>query len=162
MKTKETENVLIPIGKVGYKPNQWEENLEKSATCAASDFLLESGLVEWDNSELIIDWDDINKKFNVIFKGKSFSNPSGYAAEIPLVIAESSKCVCGQSLSIGDYSIKVNKNNYSLQAKYYCKKCRTEKEIEEKGFFKLIKKWLFGLSKIEISATGASIERKDS
>lgn len=119
-------------------------------------------ITKWEDNDLNIEYNEFNKTFSVKFKGTS-ANSNDLSRilekEIPIRIAETSFCECGNKLSLGKHSIKIKNNDYFLEANFFCISCNLEIRKEKEGFKSFIKSWGFGISEINLDVE--SLESND-
>lgn len=91
---------------------------------------------EWDSKFLEIKWHEKAHSFYVVFKANgSFFNEvhQTLAQVIPIQIADTSRCECGGSLTVGDQKMIFSDSDFRFKAVFYCKKCKLEREIKADG-----------------------------
>jgi len=131
-----------------------------SRSCSAYLF---KGVQEWDDASLEIKWNSEQKEFTVAFKGEGQVNlpiENLLSQTVPLHIAESSNCECGETLQLGDYRILTSNNDFTFEGNFFCPTCKTKVLKERSGLRYLISTWFRGLKKLEIKTTGLGIERQ--
>lgn len=131
-----------------------------SQSCTAALFREVS---EWDESSLEIKWKASQREFTVAFKGVgeiSLSVEDLLSKKVPLYIAQSSTCECGENLELGDYSIRTTDDDFEFEGSFSCPKCKLRVFREGTGIRNIIGQWIQGLKKIEINAIGVGIERE--
>jgi len=69
-------------------------------------------------------------------------------------------CSCGSSLSLGAYQITLIDDDFTFKGEFFCPVCNKGYKSEKSGIRGIIEKWVKGLKKIEIKATGVGIERQ--
>jgi hypothetical protein len=112
---------------------------------------------------LCIRWESEKEQFVVSFSGRVLDElDSSWTQSIPLLIAETSTCECGGTLTLGDYEIKARDKDFVFTAQYICSACAARKKGEQRGFRQFIGRWLFELRKIEVGPKGISAERDSS
>ncbi len=112
--------------------------------------------------DLKIKWLNEKKAFFVSLKGKQLKKENGLAElghRIPIEVAKDSKCCCGATLQLGDYSVHSEKGDFVFSGEFYCPACNETYQAKKGGLMDTIKMFFRDLRKIEIKATGVSIER---
>lgn len=128
--------------------------------CGASFF---KEVQEWDDASLRIKWKSREKEFDVTFKGQGTINltiENLLSNAVPLHIAQSSSCECGESLQLGDYQVFTSKNDFSFEGTFFCRKCKANTLAVQSGLRHFISTWFKGLKRVDIKATGVAIERE--
>jgi hypothetical protein len=118
---------------------------------------------EWDDASLEIRWDSEKKEFTVTFKGEGMVNlpiENLLSKAVPLHIASSSNCECGENLQLGDYRILTTRNDFSFEGIFFCVQCKAKILAERSGLRHFIATWFKGLKKVQVNATGVGIERE--
>jgi uncharacterized protein YneR len=148
---------VIPVG--NEDPASVDYDLENSATCMATFF---RNAVAWEKSSLTIKWNSTDRFFSVEFGGSGaidISLSELLSKRVPLQIAKASTCECGSTLSLGDYTVVVEDNDFRFKADYCCPVCKARLIAERRGLRKILETWFTGLKKIEIKTTGVGLER---
>jgi hypothetical protein len=120
---------------------------------------------EWDETSLEIRWEAEEREFTVVFKGEGKINLSVeqlLSKKVPLYIASSSTCECGETLELGDYRINTTNNDFTFEGTFFCPRCKSRVFREGYGLRSIIGQWVRGLKKIEISPKGVGLEREGS
>ena len=106
---------------------------------------------EWDETSLEIRWEAEEREFTVVFKGEGKINLSVeqlLSKKVPLYIANSSTCECGETLEVGDYRINTTNNDFAFEGTFFCPKCKSRVFREGYGLRNIIGQWVRGLEKI--------------
>ena len=96
-----------------------------AASCAA---LLKGVLDGSQTKDLFVEWDDERRAFDLkvrIHGANSSETLDEYAKTIPLRIAERSNCDCGDSLTLGGYTMESKYSDFIFNAEYFCASCQT-------------------------------------
>jgi hypothetical protein len=162
---KKVDIEIIPIGekdRLDRLPSH-ESHYYSGSYCSATGQLL--NYLEWDENKIRIRWDAEGKKFTVEFVGIDKETKQSFvqdllSKEIPLEIARTSNCECGGILELGNYSVQLVSDEFIFEAEYYCPACKNDHIAKSKGLKELIRRWIFGLKRIDITASGIGIERQ--
>ena len=115
----------------------------------------------WDKSSLKIQWNAESKVFTVEFVGKGTINPKFekfLSQSMPIYIARSSACECGQALQLGDYQVNSANDDFRFEGCYFCPICKAKLAAEGKGIRNRIARWFSRLRKVQITTAGVDIE----
>jgi hypothetical protein len=125
--------------------------------------LLINNAINWKKAALEIRWDAAEKTFFVEFNGKAAEVApnlnSILSKRVPLQIARTSRCECGSTLSLGDYTVTMKDSDFKFHAEYFCPACKVHLIAEKRGLKKILETWFSSLKRLEIKASGVRIER---
>ena len=152
---------LFPVVEDGMSLEKSKRGLARESSHCSAPRMLLTYAMNLHNTSFNIEWNSDKKTFVV----RLFTKPESEVLpemikEIPLKIAQTSTCSCGEKLTLGDYSVGSSDGGFSLDAVYFCTSCKESSQLEKSGFKTFIKGWFSSLKKIEIKPTGFNIERK--
>jgi hypothetical protein len=117
----------------------------------------------WYESSLKIQWTAESRVHTVEFTGKgsiTFKQEQFLTQSMPILIARSSTCECGQALQLGNYQVNTAHDDFKFEGVYFCQACKARLATERKGIRKVIARWVSGVKKVQINTRGVNIERE--
>lgn len=123
--------------------------------------------------DLYISWDDQKKQFEVevsmayprIIDPVSEENTLLYSEavmQLPLIVADQSRCSCGSTLSLTNHSILRVNDDIQFEGTYVCKQCTVRKQTIIGNLLNGIARMWRDTTKVEVGPTGIKYEKKAS
>ena len=79
---------------------------------------------------------------------------------LPLVIAQTSRCSCGKTLSLSRHSIKQAGDDLTFNAVYVCPDCHTRRSVVKDGLIKIVTQVWRDIKRVKVSPDGFEFEKK--
>jgi ribosomal protein S14 len=86
--------------------------------------------------------------------------PEGDIRALPLVIAKTSRCSCGETLSLSDHSIKQTKDDIEFKGVYVCSSCHRSKSVIWAGVIGVLRKFWRDTKRVKVGTDGFEYEKK--
>jgi len=137
--------------------------MEKHDKEHESSFCPKCGMVMF-SDHYSIDWNDNAKQFVVSAKfpfcrGCGAPGRNLTVSQLPLVIAQESRCSCGGVMALSSYSLKRVKDDLEFEGRYVCPKCSGKKQSQFSGLKSgLLEIWR-RTTKIEVGPSGVTYEK---
>jgi hypothetical protein len=118
--------------------------------------------------EVKITWEEAKRRFRVSLSfvarcptGHNQWEATAVLKDIPLVVAETSRCSCGATLVLGDHTLRRSGALLELEAEYVCESCQHSERTVLRSIGHALRSLWKTTRKIQIGATGVSYEKSD-
>ena len=92
--------------------------------------------------DTVIDWNDAEKHFEVRVAGNREFIHQGIVDYLIIFVADESRCSCGATLRLEDYSVRTSGDDLKFVGKYACSECKTRQHTILRGIGKaLLQAW---------------------
>lgn len=111
-----------------------------------------------------VTWSDAKKQFIVrasfVCSRCMAKLPGEDIRGLPLVIAETSRCSCGERLSLADHTIKQTRGDIEFKGVYVCSSCHNNKSVRWAGVIESLRKFWKDTKRVKVGTDGFEYEKK--